>query len=61
MKKNELFVISLVVFLTIVAWVIIDIYHIQEKINDQINIKPVTIPDYQMDEQVISVLKEKSE
>jgi len=47
--------------LTIAAWVVIDIYHIQQKINEQISIKPAQIPDYQMDQKVIELLKEKLE
>lgn len=61
MKKIELFVFSVAVFLTIAAWVLIDIYHIQQKINQQIGIKPAQVPDYQMDQRVIELLKAKQE
>jgi len=61
MKKIEVFIMSIVVFLTIVAWVAMDLYHIQQKINDQIDIKPAEIPNYQMDQQVIEMLKQKKE
>ncbi len=61
MKKQEVFILSLVVFFTIVAWMLIDIYHIQEKINEQIDIKPASVPNYQMDKAVIDALKEKKE
>lgn len=61
MKKTEVFVFSVAVFLTIAAWVIIDIYHIQEKINEQIGIKPAQVPNYQMDPKVIELLKQKKE
>lgn len=59
MKSKELFVISLGVFLTIVAWMILDAYHIQSKINDQINIKPAQVPNYIMDRTIIDILKQK--
>lgn len=61
MKKLEVFIFSLAIFFTIVAWVVIDIYHIQQKINEQIGIKPASVPDYQMDQKVIEVLKQKQE
>ena len=61
MKKLEIFIFSLVIFFTIVAWVLMDIYHIQKKINDQIGIKPVQVPAYQMDQKIIEILKKKKE
>lgn len=61
MKKMEIFVFSVAIFMTIVAWVVMDIYHIQQKINEQIGIKPATVPNYQMDQKVIEVLKQKVE
>lgn len=61
MKGKEIFILSLGVFLTIVAWMMLDIYHIQTKINEQINIKPAQVPDYQMDETIIDILREKVE
>jgi hypothetical protein len=61
MKGREIFILSLGVFLTIVAWMMLDIYHIQTKINEQINIKPAQVPDYQMDKTIIDVLREKTE
>lgn len=61
MKRKEIFIFSIAVFLTIVAWVVIDIYHIQQKINLQIGFKPVQVPNYQMDQQVIEILKQKKE
>jgi len=61
MKRTEVFIFSIAVFLTIVAWVVIDIYHIQQKINMQIGFKPVEVPNYQMDQKVIEILKQKVE
>jgi len=61
MKKLEILIFSLAIFFTIVAWVVIDVYHIQQKINDQIVIRPATVPDYQMDQKVIEILKQKQE
>jgi len=60
-KGKELLVLSLGVFLTIIAWMVLDIYHIQSKINEQINIKPAQVPEYVMDKVIIDVLKQKKE
>jgi len=61
MKSRELFIISLGVFLTIVAWMLLDVYHIQSKINEQIHIKPAEVPNYVMDKGIIDILKQKQE
>jgi len=60
-KGKELLILSLGIFVTIIAWMMIDIYHIQTKINEQINIKPAQVPNYVMDSTIIEVLKEKNE
>lgn len=61
MKKPEILILSIAIFFTIFAWVLMDIYHIQQKINEQIGIKPVEVPNYQMDQKVIEILKQKKE
>lgn len=61
MKSRELLALALGVFLTIIAWMILDIYHIQTKINEQITIKPAQVPNYVMDKSIIEVLKQKQE
>jgi hypothetical protein len=61
MKGKELLILSLGVFLTIIAWMILDIYHIQTKITEQISIKPAQVPNYVMDKTIIDVLKQKQE
>jgi len=61
MKGKELLIISIGIFLTIIAWMTIDIYHINIKINEQINIKPAQVPNYVMDKTIIDVLKQKKE
>jgi len=46
MKNKELFFISLTVFLTIITWIIADIYHIinteKVKINEHTNVQPIS-------------------
>jgi len=60
-KGKELLILSLGVFLTIIAWMVLDIYHIQTKIAEQINIKPAQVPNYVMDKTIIDVLKQRQE
>lgn len=59
MNKKEGLLFSVAIFFTVVAWLVLDIYHIQSKINEQIDIKPATIPQYNMDKAVIDSLKNK--
>lgn len=61
MNKKEILIISISIFLTIIAWVIIDLYHIQQKINTTTNIKPMEIPNYRMDKKLIDLLRERKE
>lgn len=61
MKSKELLVLALGVFLTIIAWMMLDIYHIQTKIKEQITIKPAQVPNYVMDKTIIDLLKKKQE
>jgi len=61
MKSKELLALALGVFLTIIAWMLLDIYHIQTKINEQITIKPAQVPNYTMDKSIIEILKQKQQ
>lgn len=61
MNKKEVLIISISIFLTILAWVIIDLYHIQKRINETTNIKPIQIPNYKMDKKLIDLLRERKE
>jgi len=61
MNKKEVLIISVSIFLTIAAWVIIDLYHIQQRISDTIKIEPVQIPNYRMDKKLIDLLRERKE
>lgn len=61
MNKKEALIISISIFLTVVAWVVIDLYHIQQRINETIKIKPMQIPVYQMNKKLIDLLRERKE
>lgn len=59
MNKKELLLISIGVFLTVVAWLIADIYHAatQEKIKNKITFPQIV--KYQTDEDVLKMLLDK--
>lgn len=61
MNKKELLVISITVFLTVVAWLIADIIHVsaEEKIKSGINIPQMRI--YHIDKEVFTILETKKE
>lgn len=60
MKNKEAFLISLTLFLTVVAWIGIDIYHLintpQIKPVDTQYTKPITIS---IDQSLLQILEEK--
>jgi len=59
MNKKELLLISIGVFLTVVAWLIADIYHAttEEKIKNKITLPQIV--KYQTDENVLKMLLDK--
>ncbi|PIS15853.1 hypothetical protein COT62_01465 [Candidatus Roizmanbacteria bacterium CG09_land_8_20_14_0_10_41_9] len=59
MNKKELLLISIGVFLTVVAWLIADIYHAatEEKIKNKISLPQIV--KYQTDEDVLKMLLDK--
>lgn len=59
MNRKELFYISLTIFLTIIAWLIVDIYHAatEEKIKNKIEF-PV-IENYQIKPEVIENIQSR--
>ena len=60
MNKKELLVISIGIFMTIVAWMIADLYHTkQNTIVDEV-VNQASIPSYKINPTVFSILKEKT-
>lgn len=57
MNKKELLFISIAVFLTIVAWLTIDIYQIKQSRNDEKAVKPLTLKSFPYAKQIIDSLK----
>lgn len=60
MKQKELLIISITIFLTIIAWLIADIYHImtteQVKLISPKVLKPINV---NIDAQILKLLEEK--
>lgn len=59
MKHKELLYISVCIFMTIVAWLVADLYHsANKKAVDQVIADPVLL-QYKIDTQVIKLIEDK--
>lgn len=60
MKQKEFFIISIVIFLTVIFWMIADIYHVAttEKVK-MTNLERINSIDFNIDLQIFKALKEK--
>ncbi|MEN9327569.1 MAG: hypothetical protein RI947_377 [Candidatus Parcubacteria bacterium] len=61
MNQRELLILSVGIFLTIVAWMIIDLYHVKTNNSFDTALRPVTIPHYSINSKVFNSLNEMSE
>ncbi|MBI2051871.1 hypothetical protein HYT33_03870 [Candidatus Roizmanbacteria bacterium] len=61
MNRKEFFLISIGVFLTVLAWLVADIYHaaFQERVKDNVTLPPITVNAIQSD--TLKILKSKKE
>ena len=60
MKQKELLVISVSIFLTLIAWMVIEIYAIQTKDEVSKIIAPLKQPKVTIDQKVLQDLKQKT-
>lgn len=60
MNQKELFWISLTVFLTIVAWMLLDIYRAKTHINIDSGLGSVQTVDFSLKTNILEILKEKT-
>ena len=60
MNQKELFWISLTVFFTIVAWMILDIYMVKTKTTVKSGFESMQKVDFTIKSEIIKVLKEKN-
>lgn len=60
MNQKELFWISVTVFLTIFAWMILDIYKVKRQINIESELKSLQKVDFTLESDILKILKEKT-
>lgn len=60
MNRKEFLIISVGIFLTIIAWIIIDIYHIKSSKFNTASLKQVTLVDYEVNKKIINLVTEKN-
>ncbi|MEI6532288.1 MAG: hypothetical protein WCO06_00455 [Candidatus Roizmanbacteria bacterium] len=59
MNQKELLVVSIGIFLTVVSWMVIDLYHKQSQSQRDLEIRTATIPKYSIDDTVFYELKRR--
>lgn len=60
MNQKELFWISVTVFLTMIAWMILDIYKAKSGVLIDPGLKKVQAVDFTLKTDILNILKEKS-
>lgn len=60
MNQKELLFISVGVFLTIIAWIIIDVYHVKNRENTPYEMTRVERVRFQIDENIFKILEERN-
>jgi len=60
MNQKELFYISLTIFFTVVAWVLLEIYRVKTTTNQGLTTKYVVVENIEIDNQVLETLKQRS-
>ncbi|MCL4374401.1 hypothetical protein M1523_00915 [Patescibacteria group bacterium] len=59
MSRKELLIIAVGIFLTVIAWMIIDVYNVSNSPYTNLKMEPVTVPSYHVDTKTIETLKNK--
>lgn len=59
MNKKDFLIISIGIFLTIIAWIAIDIYQIKTTVIKTESIKAVTLSDYEINKKIIDMVINK--
>lgn len=60
MNQKELFWISITVFLTIFAWMLVDIYRVKTQTNVESGLRSLQTVDFKIKADVLKILKEKT-
>lgn len=61
MNKKELLFLSVGIFLTVVAWLIADLYHAATRVKTEAKIEVPTLPKYEISSDILQLLQEKKE
>ncbi len=61
MKRKEVLILSICIFLTVIAWIIVDIYRATNEEKNREKIETPLIENYQIDEEILKILKNKKE
>ena len=60
MNKKELLAISIGIFLTIIAWMVADLYHAKQTTVVEDVVNQAEVPNYKINPTIFSILKEKN-
>ena len=60
MNQKEVFWISVTIFLTMIAWMILDIYQVKTKTTVESGLKSVQTVDFTIKTDILNLLKEKT-
>ena len=60
MNQKELFWLSLTIFLTIVAWMILDIYKVKKQTKVESGLESLQTVDFSFNSDVLELIKERS-
>lgn len=61
MNKKEILILSICVFLTVVAWLVADLYRASKESKLQMKVDLPKIENYQIKEELLEILKNKQE
>lgn len=60
MNKKEFLIIAVGIFFTIIAWIIVDVYHINKQKRPVENMTLINVPQYQINKNIIETLLKKT-
>lgn len=61
MNRKELLFLSIGIFLTVIAWLIADVYHAATEEKIKIRVEAPSLTNYQINTEILKTLQEKKE
>ena len=61
MNRKELFIVAVTIFLTVIAWVVSDIFHAQAKERSKFETTVPSAQQYNVDENIFTILESRTE